>query len=154
MKATHSRPFPSACLIQLISAELSDIPAYVHVSLWDSPGRFTAGSDSVRVWLQTPEEKISLVTGQSRTWAWTTKTKSAEVWNSPEMADSSRNVRHLVKVIMVVCWTSGWWFGLSSVWREINTDGGGHDLHWLLLTMRKMYQSTEGILSHFLILLI
>ena len=150
MWATHSKPFPSACFIQLISAELSDIPAYVHVSLWDSPGRFTAGSDSVRVWLQTPEEKISLVTGQSRTWAWTTKTKSTEVWNSPVMADSSRNVSHLVTVIMVVCLISGWWFGLSSVWREINTDGGGHDLHWLLLTMRKMYRSTEGILSHFL----
>lgn len=133
MWETHSSPFPSACLIQLIAASLSDIPAYVQVSLWDSPCCFTTGSDSVRVWVQIPGEKNSLIRMEPNR-NLDIESEEFRSMYSPEASDSIRNaVKDIVKTGCVF----SWWSGLSSVCSEINKDGKVQDLHWLLLTVLK-----------------
>ena len=145
MWETHSSPFPSACRIQLISALLSDIPAYVQVSLWDSPWRFTTGSDSVKVWLQTPGEKSSLIRMEPNR-NLDIESKEVRSMYSPEVSDTIRNV---VKYIVKTRCMFSWWCGLSSVCGEINKDGRVQDLHWLLLTVLKKKLSMDwGESSH------
>ena len=57
--ATHSSPFPGACLTTAGQELLNVNPDAVQVSLWDSPGLLTTASDWIKVWQMIPVEERS-----------------------------------------------------------------------------------------------
>ena len=55
--ATHSSPFPGACLTTAAQLPLNVNPDVVQVSLWDSPGCLTTASDWIKIWHRIPVGK-------------------------------------------------------------------------------------------------